>query len=86
MSITNQGGPLTTQFSNIAQILPVGDEFDVGVVGSLDTNQSISLSVDVTFTNTGTFSLQFTADSEDDVDESNEVDNSGSRTITVQSE
>ena len=84
--ITNVGGVVTEQFSVIVTILPSGDEFDAGVVSNLDTNQSISLSVDVAFDQTGAFALQFVADAEDDIEESDEGDNSRLYNVRVQSE
>lgn len=83
VNITNEGGPINTQFSNIARLLPLGTEFDVGVVSSLGPGQSINLSVDVTFTSAGAFILQITADSDNEVEESNNFDNTGTLNVTV---
>jgi hypothetical protein len=85
VNITNEGGPIDTQFSNVARLLPLGTEFDVGVVSNLSAGQTINLSVEVTFTNPGTFILQITADSDDEIEESNNVDNSGTLNVTVTS-
>ena len=85
VNITNEGGPIDTQFSNVARLLPVGTEFDVGVVSNLSAGQTINLSVEVTFTSPGTFILQITADSDDEIEESNNVDNSGTLNVTVTS-
>lgn len=83
VNITNQGGALNTQFSTIAILLPGGQQYDAGVVANLGAGQSISLSVNITFDTPGTFILQFVADSNDQIDESNEVDNAGTYNITV---
>lgn len=84
VNITNTGGPITTQFSSIARILPGGDSFDVGVVANLGTNQSISLTFDVTFEATGSFVLEVTADNDNDIAESDEGDNARIYSITVE--
>ena len=85
--VKNIGGPVNSQFETIGRLLPSGgDEFDFGVVGSLGINQSISLDGDVTFTEAGSFLIQVTVDSDDDVDESSEVNNSGTFNVTVVNE
>ncbi len=86
VNVTNLGGIITDQFAVVARILPSGDEFDAGVVSNLDTGQSISLSVDIAFDQTGTFALEFIADAEDDIEESDEGDNSRLYNVRVQSE
>jgi hypothetical protein len=83
VSITNLGGPINQQFSNTVRILPGNEEFDVGVVSNLNAGQSISLNVDITFTSTGTFLLRFTADSDGEIQESNEANNIGTYEVTV---
>ncbi len=75
VNITNQGGPVQGQFSNTVRLIPGGDEFDLGVVAALGAGQSISLDVNITFDEAGAFILQFKADSDNDITESNEVDN-----------
>ncbi|MFW5771910.1 MAG: SH3 domain-containing protein [Phototrophicaceae bacterium] len=86
VNITNEGGSIDTQFSNVARLLPAGTEFDVGVVSNLSEGQTINLSVEVTFTDAGEFILQIDADSDDEIDESNEADNDGRRNIEVTAE
>jgi len=83
VNITNRGGTLNQQFTVMATIIPTGTTFEVGVVGNLGPNQSVSLSAPITFNAPGTMILQFTADSNYEVIESNEVDNSGSKNVTV---
>jgi hypothetical protein len=77
VAISNIGGILNEQFLTAARILPAGDEFDFGVIGSLGVNQSININGKVTFTTPGTYAVQFIADSENDIDEIRENDNSG---------
>lgn len=85
VTITNQGGALNQQFSSNVRVLPGTAEFDVGVVSSLGAGQSINLSVDVTFTSAGSYVLRFMADNEGDIEESNEVNNTGTFDVTVTS-
>ncbi len=82
MNITNLGGTINRQFSNSVRILN-GALFDAGAVGNLGAGQTISLRVDVTFTATGDFILQFMADKDSEIQESNEGDNSFIFNVTV---
>jgi hypothetical protein len=81
--IRNQGGALNQQFQIAGRILPSGTTFDFGVVGSLGVNQNINIEGDVTFTQAGSFAVQFIADSDNVIDEMFENDNSGFIDVTV---
>jgi hypothetical protein len=83
VNITNNGNAINTQFSNILFILPNNTQQDLGVVGNLAAGQTISLTVNVTFTSANTYILQFQADTGNTIVESNEVNNTGSINVTV---
>jgi uncharacterized protein YgiM (DUF1202 family) len=85
VNITNMGGALDDQFSTVALVLPGGTQFDLGVVANLSAGQSISLSTDVTFDTTGALVLQFTVDSNLQITESSELDNSVVLNVNVTS-
>lgn len=75
--VRNQGGALNEQFQISGRILPSGTTFDFGVVGSLGVNQNINIEGDVTFTQAGSFAVQFIVDSDNVIDEMFENDNAG---------
>ena len=83
VNITNNGSAINTQFSNTLFILPVNTQQDLGVVGNLAAGQTISLTVNVTFSSANTYILQFQADTGNTITESNEVNNSGTINVTV---
>jgi len=83
VNITNNGSAINTQFSNTLFILPVNTQQDLGVVGNLAAGQTISLTVNVTFSSANTYILQFQADTGNTITESNEVNNAGSINVTV---
>jgi len=83
VTITNVGGAITSQFSNQVMLLPGNQTFDAGVVANLGANQSINLNVNVTFTASGTYIVQFQSDSGRQTGESNEVDNNSTLNVTV---
>lgn len=86
MNVTNNGASVDAQFTSGVRILPGGDEFESGVAGNLGAGQTIALSVDVTFDMPGAYLLQFTADVNDEIEESNEGDNSYTYDVTVENE
>lgn len=83
VNITNNGSAVNTQFSNTLFILPTNTQQDLGVVGNLAAGQTISLTVNVTFSSANTYILQFQADTGNTITESNEVNNSGTINVTV---
>lgn len=86
VAITNRGGVINQQFSTSGRLLPSlpnEGQFDVGVVGRLDANQSINLNFTVTFDTPGSYILQVTADNDNEIAEDNESDNSGTLNVTV---
>jgi hypothetical protein len=86
MTITNNGGPVTTQFTNLVLAIPGSQTFEAGIVGNLGAGQSINLSnINVTFSTPGTYILQFTADSNNQVVESNDFDNAATSNVVVTS-
>jgi hypothetical protein len=84
MVITNHGKAIEgEEFSNMAILLPDGKQFNGGNVLQLGTEQSVFLSVSVVFDSPGEFVLQFAADGNNDIDESNEDDNLLSLSVSV---
>lgn len=86
VTLTNIGGPITGSFSAEGELLPGNDTFDFGAVGNLGINQSISLDGEVIFESAGTFALQITVDSDDDINESRENNNVLVINVTVTNE
>ncbi|MDZ4671375.1 MAG: SH3 domain-containing protein, partial [Phototrophicales bacterium] len=83
VNITNNGNAINTQFSNTLFILPTNTQQDLGVVGNLGAGQTISLTVNVTFSSANTYILQFQADTGNTIAEGNEVNNTGTINVTV---
>src|SRR5690606_32373494 len=74
VTITNTGtGPSGTFSSKVA--LPDGTQGDLGVVSTLSAGESITLNIDITFTTTGSYTMQVQVDSSNQVDEVSEVNN-----------
>ncbi len=82
VSITNNGAANTGSFANTIQITPGGEVLDLGTA-NLDGGQSISLSIDLTFTTTGDFTLRVEVDSDNVVSELSEFNNLGTLDVTV---
>jgi hypothetical protein len=61
-------------------------EYDLGVVGSLNANQSIVLEQEIVFEEIGEYEIRVEVDPEDEVDEISEVNNRGDLTIEVVAE
>lgn len=85
ITIQNTGGSSTGQFTSTIVILPGGTPQDLGTTGGLDGGQSIVLTVDLTFTATGDFTIQVNADSSNQVSEISEANNLGQIAIKVNS-
>ena len=83
VTVTNQGGPFNGQYNTVGRLLPGGAEFDFATASSLGVNQSITLRGEVTFEQTGTFALQVTTDSDNEIDESRDNNNSTIINVTV---
>jgi hypothetical protein len=82
VTITNTGSGPSGQFAN-KFTLPGGTETDLGVVANLSPNESISLTILVSFSSSGTFSLTARADSSNQISEVSEVNNVGILSVTV---
>ncbi|MBL8117621.1 MAG: SH3 domain-containing protein [Anaerolineae bacterium] len=82
VTITNTGtGPSGTFSSKVA--LPDGTQGDLGVVSTLSAGESITLNIDITFTTTGSYTMQVQVDSSNQVDEVSEVNNIGTLLIAI---
>ena len=83
--ISNAGDAPTGAFSSTITYLPGGDTVELGVVSNLNPGETILLRATLSFTATGQFTVQATADSDDTVDEQSEVDNIGAYIVNVSS-
>ncbi len=84
VTITNTGGGSTGQFNNTILIAPGGSAQQLGVVAGLNPGESIVLTIDLTFTSAGSFTLQAQTDSDSQVTEISEVNNLGFGSVMVQ--
>ena len=85
VTITNTGGPIPGQFNNVIVKNPGNVEIPLGVVAGLGRDQSILLTVEVTFGAAGDYTLQFKPDSGNAVSEFSEVNNNALLNVTVSS-
>lgn len=83
VTLTNTGDAITSQFSNVVIKTPGNVEIPLGVVGSLGRNQSILLTVEVTFDQPGSYLLQIRADSGSNITELSEVNNTAVYSVNV---
>ena len=86
VTVTNTGAGPSAQFNNtITVTLPPnpGTTLPLGVVASLNPGESIVLNTDLTFNATGTYTIQVVGDSDSQVTEVSEVNNTASMTLTV---
>jgi uncharacterized protein YraI len=86
VTITNNGSADTGQFTNTITVQPGGSPMELGVVGNLSANESIALTIDLTFGAVGDFTLRVDADSDDDVEEASDANNRGFADVTVATE
>ncbi|RMF79886.1 MAG: hypothetical protein D6737_09980 [Chloroflexi bacterium] len=86
--ISNTGSGGTGQFEN-GIVISLGGSIvqtlEAGVVGNLGAGESIVLTIDITFDAEGAYSMQASADSNDDIDELSEVNNGAILGVTVSS-
>mgnify|MGYP005840240015 CR=1 FL=1 len=83
ITITNTGSGATTQFNNVLTILPTNETIPLGVVGNLGPGESIVLNSSLTFRSAGTYTLQVRTDSDNQIAEQSEVNNSGLFNVIV---
>jgi hypothetical protein len=82
VTITNVGLGSSGQFSATLTVNN-GTPLELGVVGGLESGQSVTLTREVTFTSAGTYNLRVDADPANQVLEVSEVNNRGDLTVTV---
>jgi uncharacterized protein YraI len=85
VTITNVGGAIPGQFNNVLIKNPGNVEIPLGVVAGLGRDQSILLTVEVTFGAAGDYTLQFKPDSNNNVSEFSEVNNNALLEVKVNS-
>jgi uncharacterized protein YraI len=83
ITITNTGTGTTTQFNNTLTILPTNEVVPLGVVANLRPGESIILNTSLTFRATGSYTLQVRTDSDNQIGEQSEVNNSGIINVNV---
>ncbi|MBC7813246.1 MAG: SH3 domain-containing protein [Burkholderiales bacterium] len=83
--VTNTGAGSTGQFANMMLLQPDNTELDLGVVGNLAPGENILLTIEVTFTAVGSYTLQARTDSDSQVAEQSEVNNLGIFEVVVTS-
>jgi uncharacterized protein YraI len=83
VAISNLGFGPTGQFNNTIAVLPGGSDIDLGAVSNLNPGESINLTVNITFTGAGSFTIQAKADSGAKITEVSEVNNGGAISVTV---
>jgi hypothetical protein len=91
VQVSNLGRGPSGQFTVIVEVELDGSdedpvEYDLGVVGSLNANQSIVLEQEIVFEEIGEYEIRVEVDPEDEVDEISEVNNRGDLTIEVVAE
>lgn len=83
ITITNTGQRNTGQFNNVITVSPSGTTQQLGVVGDLAAGQSVVLTINLSFSTPGSYTLQARADSDSQVTEQSEVNNVGIFTLNV---
>ncbi|MCC6802998.1 MAG: SH3 domain-containing protein [Anaerolineae bacterium] len=86
VTITNTGLSVTGQFDNTITVTApssTSTETSLGVVSSLAPGESIVLNISLTFTESGSHTIQVRADSASQVTEASEVNNTAITTVTV---
>ncbi len=83
VTVTNTGASPTGQFNNLVNVNPPDADTPIAVVAGLNPGESIVLNFDLSFTATGTYNLQVRADSDSQIIEISEVNNSANLTLVV---
>jgi hypothetical protein len=83
VTITNNGSSATGQFNNTIAVNPGGSTTPLGVVANLLPGESIVLNVSLTFSSAGTYTIVATADSDNQVPEQSEFNNTGTLNVGV---
>ena len=82
ITITNTGSGPSGSFDNKIK-LPNGSDADLGVVANLNAGESISLNIDISYTAATSYTLIAMVDSNSQVNEISEVNNTATLLITV---
>jgi uncharacterized protein YraI len=83
VTIINAGSGASGQFNNTVTIQNTGETVSLGVVSGLNPGQSVVLTASLTFSNPGSTLILATTDSDNTVDESNNANNIGQASVTV---
>ena len=83
VTVTNTGASPTGQFNNIVNVNPPDADTPIAVVAGLNPGESIVLNFDLSFTAAGNYNLQVRADSDNQITEVSEVNNSANLTLVV---
>ncbi len=83
VTVTNTGASPTGQFNNLVNVNPPDADTPIAVVAGLNPGESIVLNFDLSFTAAGNYNLQVRADSDNQITEVSEVNNSANLTLVV---
>ena len=83
VTVSNTGAGATGQFNNRLIVQPGNQEISLGVVSGLNPGQSILLQANVTFDSPGNYTLSVQVDSDSQISEFSEVNNSAVYPVTV---
>ncbi len=83
VTVTNTGASPTGQFNNLVNLNPPNADTPIAVVAGLNPGESIVLNFDLSFTAAGNYNLQLRADSDSQITEISEVNNSANLTLVV---
>ncbi len=83
VTVTNTGASPTGQFNNLVNVNPPDADTPIAVVAGLNPGESIVLNFDLSFAATGNYNLQVRADSDSQITEISEVNNSANLTLVV---
>lgn len=83
ITIANTGSGSTGQFNSTITVLPGGTPQELSAVSNLSAGESIALTIALLFDAPGSYTLRVLADSDSDVDEVSEVNNTGTLDVVV---
>lgn len=83
ITIANTGSGSTGQFNSTITVLPGGTAQELSAVSNLNAGESIALTIALVFDAPGSYTLRVLADSDSEVDEVSEVNNTGTLDVVV---
>ncbi len=83
VTIANTGSGGTGQFNSTITVLPGGTAQELSAVSNLNAGESIALTIALVFDAPGSYTLRVLVDSDSEVDEVSEVNNTGTLDVVV---